>query len=483
MLSPLKDPLRIENVENLEESIKAEDVVKTEGEGEPESKNCPSCGKYFEKDLSRHIGRVHGEKRWSCEQCDAKFIVKSNLVRHVKAVHIGELVQCDMCPHKARDKRNVIKHAIKAHPFVDVNKMKLHINVVKKEDKPKSKNCHSCGKYFEKDLSKHIRRVHGERSLSCKQCAAKFIVKGNLDRHVQEVHSGELFQCGLCPYKSKDKRYVMKHARKAHPLEDVDKMKLDIVIDREWSCKKNALKEETSIIVNERKEKEKILLKEEKQRKKTLLKLINKEVPICPHCGKEFSREKNLLRHIAFTHEGQVFACNFCSMCFKDKRSLVKHVASYHPFEKLDEWMKIKVEQLLQERKIDPIKSQKCPHCGKQFQKDFARHLNRVHGEKLPCEHCEAKFGRQDMLQRHIKKVHLLEKIQCDFCPLRYSDKRDVVEHAKRAHPSNDLDTMKFEKVIGNQFNQPKRSKSNPNNNDAIIERYKLLFGHELCNN
>ena len=110
MMSPLKDPLRIENVENIEEdnydeTIKVEDVVQTKVK--PKSKNCPSCGKYFEKDLSRHIGRVHGEKKWSCEQCDAKFIVKSNLVRHVKAVHIGELVQCDMCPHKARDKRNV----------------------------------------------------------------------------------------------------------------------------------------------------------------------------------------------------------------------------------------------------------------------------------------------------------------------------------------------------------------------------------------
>ena len=51
-MSPLKDPLRIENVENLEEdnhneTIKTEHVVKTEVK--PKSKNCPSCGKYFKK--------------------------------------------------------------------------------------------------------------------------------------------------------------------------------------------------------------------------------------------------------------------------------------------------------------------------------------------------------------------------------------------------------------------------------------------------
>ena len=356
-------------------------------------------------------------------------------------------------------------------------------HVVKTEVKQKSKNCPYCGKYFENDLSRHIGRVHGEKKWSCEQCDAKFIVKGNLDRHVKEVHIGELVQCDVCPYKSKDKRYVIKHATNAHPLVDVNKMKLDIIIDNEWPYDRKALREETSISVNERKKEEKIFLKEEKERKKTLLKLINKKVPLCPHCGKEFSREDNLIKHIAFTHEGKVFKCNFCVKCYKDRRDLVRHVATYHPFENLDGWMKIKVEQFQQERKIDPTKLKECQHCGKQFQKDFAGHMIRVHGEKLPCEHCGAKFGRKDMMYRHIKKVHLLEKIQCDFCPLRYSDKRDLVEHAKRVHPSNDLDKMKFEKVIGNQLNQPKRSKSNPNNNDAIIERYKLLFGHELCNN
>ena len=401
IMSLLKDPLRIENVENLkedsyEETIKVEHVVETEVK--PKSKNCPSCGKYFEKDLSRHIGRVHGEKKWSCEQCDAKFIVQGNLNRHVKEVHVGELFQCDVCPYKAKDKRCVIKHATKAHPLVDVNKMKL-----------------------------------------------------------------------------------------------------DTVIDREWSCKKKVLKDETSNIKNERKKKEKILIKKVKGRRKTLLKIVNKTT-VCPHCGKEFSREANMIRHIAFTHEGQVFECNFCSSCFKDTRHLVRHVANHHPFENLDEWMKMKVERLKQVKTntkktapklIDLSESKFCPQCGKHFQRDLARHIKDVHGEKsLLCEHCNKVFGRRANLKRHIKVVHFQEKIQCDFCPLRYSDKREVTKHAKRAHPLKDVDKMIFEKVNGNQsgvtsihLNQPKRSKSNPNNNDAIIERYKLLFGHELCNN
>ena len=138
----------------------------------------------------------------------------------------------------------------------------------------------------------------------------------------------------------------------------------------------------------------------------------------------------------------------------------------------------IKAEHVV-ETEVKP-KSKNCPSCGKYFEKErnLKRHIKGVHGEKnLSCKHCEAKFGRKDMLQRHIKAVHLQEQIQCDLCPVRCSDKRIVVEHAKRAHPLNDFDKMKFEKVNGYQFSQSKRSKSNPNNNDAIIERYKLLFG------
>ena len=98
IMSLLKDPLRIENVENLkedsyEETIKVEHVVETEVK--PKSKNCPSCGKYFEKErnLKRHIKGVHGEKNLSCKHCEAKFGRKDMLQRHIKAVHLKEQIQ------------------------------------------------------------------------------------------------------------------------------------------------------------------------------------------------------------------------------------------------------------------------------------------------------------------------------------------------------------------------------------------------------
>ena len=220
------------------------------------------------------------------------------------------------------------------------------------------------------------------------------------------------------------------------------------------------------------------------ERKKNLLKLINKMVlRPCPHCGRGFSREDNLIRHMAFTHEGQVYKCNFCSKCFKDKRPVVKHLARKHPSENLDGWMITKVEQLQREgvtyitRERESSKfteSQKyCPHCGKHFQKDITKHIRNVHGEKShSCEHCDAKFVREDNLQRHIKAVHLKEQFQCDFCQFRGAEKRTVVMHAMRAHNINDLAKMKFEIVKGEQLSKSSRSMQN----DAILKRFKLLL-------
>ena len=252
----------------------------------------------------------------------------------------------------------------------------------------------------------------------------------------------------------------------SNEMEDEDKV---MFLDRVWSCRKNALKEE-----QDRK-------KEKKRRKRNFLRLINKMVPRpCPQCGREFSREDGLTRHIASTHEGQVFKCNFCSTCFKEKRYIVKHLARNHPSENRDGWMKTKIEQVQQKKpKSNQFtqlpQSKYCPNCGKHFEKDLGRHIRFVHGEKnLSCEHCDAKFGREDNLQRHIKAVHLREQFQCDFCQFRGAEKRTVVEHAKRAHNLKGLPKMKFEKVIGEQ-QLSKRSRS-MSNNDAILQRFKSLL-------
>ena len=411
MLSPKEDPLR----------VKSENVSNETSN----FKTCPNCGKNFScsSSFNKHIKAVHDKIKRLCETCDKIFTRQDTLKRHIEFVHEGHKYICNYCQELYPERRKLLEHSNKEHPGEEIIYEKIKIDPTERgHDKDRDGGC-------------------------CEECDRRFSRKINLKRHIRVVHKGEVFY--------KPKRWFCNKCDKKFNIEKSLKLHIEIIHEK-------ALKEEPVI----------------QERKKNLLKLINKKVPEpCPHCGREFSREDTLVRHIAFTHEGQVFECNFCSMCFKDKRYLVKHIAGNHTSENLDGWMKTKVEQLQQkpETVSYKLRSKYCPHCGKHFQKKLAQHIRFVHGEKtLSCEHCDAKFVREDHLRRHIKVIHLYEQFQCDFCKFRGTEKRIVVAHAKRAHPLNDLAKMKVEIVKGEQpLTKISRSM---HNNDAILERFKLLL-------
>ena len=176
--------------------------------------------------------------------------------RHIDKVHLGEIFVCRFCPFKAQKKISVIEHAKKAHPLNDLSKV-IFEKVLSQKKNPlsienRNGNCPTCGKYFRKGLSKHIRKAHAE-----------------------------------------------------------------YIIDKDWQINEKNLKEVPDIKIK-------------KERRKTQMKIKKKKIPrprlkTCPHCEREFSREENLMRHIAFTHKGHSFECNFCTKHFKDKRPLLRH--------------------------------------------------------------------------------------------------------------------------------------------------------------
>ena len=229
-MSPLKDPLRIENVENPEEdnhneTIKTEHVVKTEVN--PKSSLA-----------------VHGE--WTCEVCGKKFGQGSNLDRHVRSVHKGEIVQkdvklfCNICD-KIFDREKRLKRHLEIIHEPKVAKKFIHEQKV--AEKCKNKTCSECGKTFKRGLRKHIQQVHGEKNWKCEHCNADFTMKDNFQRHINKVHLGQVIQCDLCTYKAKEKKSILKHVKKQHTLDDLDKMTFVKKFDEKWSCKKSVPKE------------------------------------------------------------------------------------------------------------------------------------------------------------------------------------------------------------------------------------------------
>ena len=216
-------------------------------EDKPKSNDCPECGKTFEKGLEKHIQRVHAEKRWLCEHCDARFTLKDNLNRHINGVHLGQLLQCGFCSYTAKEKKSVMKHAKKHHPLDDLKRMKLSKVFPKEGEARRNRRqrsytsmmevrehqgyCPSCGKYFKRnnDLARHIERIHGDKYWLCEHCDAKFKREDGKQRHVLTVHLSEKFQCDFCPYQAAEKRTVKAHAKGAHPLNHLEQMKFEKV--------------------------------------------------------------------------------------------------------------------------------------------------------------------------------------------------------------------------------------------------------------
>ena len=47
--------------------------------------------------LSRHRKKVHGEKKYSCEECGEKFDFRTNLKRHLRTYSGEKHFSCDIC--------------------------------------------------------------------------------------------------------------------------------------------------------------------------------------------------------------------------------------------------------------------------------------------------------------------------------------------------------------------------------------------------
>ena len=244
---------------------------------------------YPRKDPIRINHRTRREYKWQCEQCDAMFSNKDTFKSHVKVAHViprpklktcphcvrefsredtmirhisfsheGHSFECNFCARKFKEKRHLLRHINKVHPSENMNANSFkeikscpnnyfRTRSNPNPDHPMSKYCPHCGKHFPKDLARHIKRVHGEKSLSCGHCDAKFSRNDGLQRHLKTIHFKERFQCDFCQFSATDKRSVVEHVKRVHPSKDLNNMKFEIVIG-ESSSKRTGLTSNDAII-------------------------------------------------------------------------------------------------------------------------------------------------------------------------------------------------------------------------------------------
>jgi len=357
---------------------------------------CPKCEYSFltEEKLKIHTGRVHTKKKMikrKCPYCDEIFLGQKNLQSHFKLVHPEMMpYKCPTCEIPFQSKLSLKNHCDK--------------NVCSKHW------CDDCNEMFlsARILRSHILSVHeGKNHHECPICKIRLSSAFQVKRHIETVHEGKKpHKCPECDHVTASKSWLNKHMLRTHniqPKPNQKTMERKCPLCDEIFFNRSDLKSHFQFIHPG----------------------INPYKCPDPNCDKSFMAHDLYIKHFERVHEKKKpYLCVECGYAAEGKAILKKHVDNVHK----------------------RIKPHMCTVCGKGFAVQYGlyEHMKRHTGTKDHfCEHCDFKSVCSTSLRRHIRTVHLREKLHvCSICGSRFGERSHLKTHMRGVH-KEDLKPIK----------------------------------------
>jgi Zinc finger, C2H2 type len=140
----------------------------------------------------------------------------------------------------------------------------------------------------------------------------------------------------------------------------------------------------------------------------------NNEISTCKVCGKNFTKNFSLTRHMLLHTGERPFSCSICSYGFIQKSDLLRHEATH------------KAEFNFH-----------CLYCTKRFKtkKNLQCHMS-THKDDRPfkCPKCPKSFKLVRLLNFHLGNHQSFANFQCDQCEVIFSTKEILLAHIQEYH-------------------------------------------------
>jgi KRAB domain-containing zinc finger protein len=429
-----------------------------------------------QRNLARHIRTVHGEKKFSCTNCEKKFASKRVLNQHIarsckvlkqkqkfqktpanpadsveKDEESGEF-KCSLCPFTSTEDSNVINHIEKIH-------VKLVCNICSAEFSPdddlsehncgnkgdaasgtdgasKIYNCDECDytSTFRNNVAKHMRSIHQkEKKYLCSDCGSQFNEQKSLNYHLEKnkiVHSDGSVEFSCAKFTKLPSR-AGEHVHK----DEISNIFLCKICDYNSQSQTDTKRHIQRVHLGEKRficntcnmgfmsqpEVGRHLAKDHNDT--SLLEDPDDlaETYKCQQCSYESSSRINVDRHFSVVHmKERNYQCTECGQRYSDKKTLLMHV------EKNQVTMP-DGKTVLQCTKFTKLPSR----AGEHLRKDEDSNL-------FHCNLCNYSSKNQSGAKRHVERMHLKEKrFVCNTCNQDFSNKRELAYHLGTEH--NDL--------------------------------------------